>query len=119
MARRGFVPTFLYITAGLIVWAVRFLFVYSFAGVACARGWADSTIAGFRVVPFVIVAATIVGVAVTSMVLLRAGRGVRRGQFGEERLDGFIHAVAALMAGLSILAMAWETIPAFTVPICP
>lgn len=118
MARRGFLPTFLYITAGLIVWALRFLFVYSFTGIACARGWAGDTVVGFPVVPLVIVAGTIVGVAVTSVVLLRSARGLRRRRSGNERLDGFIHGVAGLVSGLAMLAMIWETLPAFTIPIC-
>ena len=37
-------PTFLYLGGGLIVWFVRFIGVYAFTGLACARSWQDTTV---------------------------------------------------------------------------
>jgi hypothetical protein len=110
-----FTPTFLYMTAGLVVWAVRFLAVYSFAGLACARAWADGM--ANPIVLFMVATAAI-GIGICAAVALHARSRLRRNAAGVVEGDRFIHATAALVAGIAALAIAWETVPAFFVPAC-
>jgi hypothetical protein len=110
-----FTPTFLYMTAGLIVWAVRFLAVYSFAGLACARGWADGSMN--PVIPFIVATAAI-GIGICAAVALHAISRLQTKAAGDSEGDRFVYATAALVSGIAALAIAWETVPVFIVPAC-
>jgi hypothetical protein len=115
----GFTPTILYLLGGLIVWAARFLFIYSFTALACARGLADASLFGFGIVPAVNVLAASIGVAICLTLIATAVARLRLIQADEE--DGsarFIHILAALVAGIAIVAMFWETIPVLFIPAC-
>jgi hypothetical protein len=111
----GFTPTFLYMLGGLIVWAARFLAVYGFTGLACARPWSTATIAGFPLLPAIVVASAVIGVAICAALATYAVSGFR--SEGSENLR-FVHAVAALVAGIAILAIIYETAPVFFLPGC-
>jgi hypothetical protein len=112
-----FTPTFLYMTAGLIVWALRFLAVYSFAGLACAGGWTDTGDALNPITIFVVASAGI-GVGLCAAVALHALARVRTALVAETNDRGFVHMLAALVAGIAALAIVWETLPVFVVPVC-
>ena len=115
-----FTPTFLYMLAGLIVWSVRFLVVYSFTAIACSRGWAGETLAGIGIVPLVVSVLTLASILGCIAVLARA---VPRLDFrwpdqDAEENTRFVHYVAATVAALALLAVIWETLPVFLVPVC-
>ena len=115
----GFTPTFLYLAGGLIVWAVRFLAVYIIVALACARGWSDATFLGLRVVDSVPVLATILGVAVCLALILNAFARLRALPAGGAAENSrFVHVVAALIAGIAMLAMILETAPVFFLSSC-
>ncbi|MCW5695586.1 MAG: hypothetical protein KIS96_02505 [Bauldia sp.] len=94
-----------FLFAGLIVWAVRFLAVYGFTAIACVNGWSGA-------VPVVIVAASVVAIAVNGVVI---AAGLRRN--GSEA-GRFLGLIAAAVAALSIIAIVFETLPAFLVDAC-
>ena len=115
----GFTPTFFYLTGGLIVWAVRFLAVYIIVALACARGWAEATFLGLRVVDSVPILATILGVAACLALILTAVARLRALPAGRGAENSrFVHVVAALIAGIAILAMVFETAPVFFLASC-
>jgi hypothetical protein len=105
----GFAGATFYLLAGLIVWAARFLGVYIFTAVACARGAAE-------LVPPVMVGAALLGSAICVALIVYALRSLRTGTAENFR---FFHIIAALVAAISILAMGWETVPALIIPVCP
>jgi hypothetical protein len=100
----------LYLLGGLVVWAARFLGVYIFAAVACARGTPE-------LVPPVMAGTALLGGAICIALILHAMRKLKAGV--PEENAHFIHIVAALVAGISILAMAWEIVPVLIIPVCP
>ena len=118
MTAPGFTRTFLYMLGGLIVWAIRFLAVYIFTALACARGWAEAELAGFGIVPAAIVLAAIAGIGACLALIVHACRRMRLRPEGDDNAR-FVHGLAALIAGIATVAMIWETVPAFFVTACP
>jgi hypothetical protein len=119
MPSAGFTPTMLYLLGGLIVWGVRFLFVYIFTALSCARGLSDATVSGFGMVQTAIVLSTLLGVGICAALIANAGMQLRHNR--TEPADStvrFVHVVAALVAGGSIIAMVWETAPVLFIPVC-
>ncbi len=109
-----------FLFAGLIIWATRFLFVYAFVALACARGFAEGAIAGIGIVPVAIVVATVAALAANGWVIIRGAVRARSGAAEADQHDSalFIGYVAAAVAALSIIAIVWETLPALVVPVC-
>jgi hypothetical protein len=115
----GSVPTFLYLFGGLFIWALRFLAGYSFVALACARGWHAGSIAGIGVVPLVVVVLTALALAACAAILVPALLSLRRAPpAAAEQAPAFIHAIAATVAALGMLAILWETLPFLLVPVC-
>lgn len=83
------------------LWAVHFVAIYGFTGLACARGMDGA-------VPWVVGIATIVAAALAAWMLAR----------GAGRRGDFIDATAAGLAGLALIAIAWEGLPALWVTPC-
>jgi hypothetical protein len=114
-----FTPTFLYLTGGLIIWAVRFLAAYIFTALACARGWDDSAVGEVGLVAAVVSFLTLVAVTGCGAILFHAAVHLRRAppEPAEENVR-FIHVMAGSIAALALLAIIWETLPVFVIPIC-
>ena len=91
----------LWISSGILLWALHFTAIYGFTALACARDFP-------RAVPWVIGAATLVAAALA--VALIATRWRRRGDF----LDWITAGVAAF----ALLAILWEAFPVLVVPAC-
>lgn len=91
----------LWMSSGVIVWALHFVAVYGFMGLACARGLEAA-------VPWTVGIATIVAAGLAAGLLVRGAR--RRAQF----VDG----IAAGLAGFALLAILWEGLPILMVAPC-
>jgi hypothetical protein len=106
---RSFPLTSLYIGAGLLIWAANFLVTYVFTAVACARGFASITMAGVRILVWVIVIATVSAILVAAWVAFKALSKYRArcARVGSSDPECFIHFTAAAVALLSMVAMAW------------
>lgn len=91
----------LWLSSGVIVWAVHFIGIYGFTGLACARGW-------HAAVPWGVGAATALAAAVAAMLLARALP--RRAAFEDAMVVG--------LAGFALLAIVWEGISIFMVAPC-
>lgn len=113
-----FLRTALFVMAGLLIWSVDFAFTYVFAAVACARGFAGRSVLGMGIVPFAIVAATIVCAAAAGAVLWRALHGYRQARRASTAdTEQFLLFTAFTVAALSLLAILWNGLAAW-VPAC-
>lgn len=97
---------------GLLVWAAHFLFVYVFAALACARGFASASLFGFGIVPATIVGST--AIAVLAVALHAALR--LREESHASRLP-FMNDLGVWVDALGILAMLM-TGATVIVPVC-
>jgi hypothetical protein len=97
----SFVRAGLLMSAGVLCWAVHFAAIYGFAGVACARGYAQA-------VPWAVLAITVVAGVGTVVVMRVALR----------RRESFEHWLAAALAGAALVAILWEALTALLVPAC-
>ena len=95
---KRFVRSALFATGGLLIWAADFLFVYVFAALACERGFAHA-------VPWVS-SVTAVVAAAACVVMLVAGLQAK----------SFIGRLAANVAGLALLAIAFIALPGVLLP---
>lgn len=79
------------LSAGVLVWALHFTFVYGFVGYACARGLEGT-------LPWAVGLATAAAAGLAAALLVR----------GLRRRSGFEDAVGAGLAGFALLAILWE-----------
>ncbi len=96
-----FVARSLWISAGVIVWALHFAAIYGFTALACARGLMGP-------VPSLIGIAGGVAAAIAAAIVVRGWR----------RRKSFEHWLSASVAGFALVAIVFETIPALAVPAC-
>lgn len=101
--------------AGFLAWGAQFGLIYAWTGTICGRGWADVRILGFGIVPAGITVATLAALAVAAAALIQGLRAYRRDR---AEVDRFHHAVMAWIAGLGLLAIAYNGLPAFILPAC-
>jgi len=110
--------TTLTVTAGLLIWAADFLFIYVFAALACARGFAHTTLLGFAIVPLVSTIATAVA-AVASIALIVAGAHRAAAATSHVPDDAtaapFLGRLATIVAMLGLIAIALTGLPGLLV----
>jgi hypothetical protein len=105
--------------APLVIWTVQLGFIYVFTALACARGFADAQVLGFAVVPFAIVAATVLSLGGAGASLVLAWRESR--VVAGDRLrptDGFFNYMALVLGAVSLAAIAWNGLTVFFVAAC-
>ena len=102
--------------AGMIAWAAQFTLIYGATAIACARGYEGAWLLGMRVIPLTIVGVTLAALGVTGFVLARA-LAARRGTEPTDSTE-FLNAATILIAGLSLVAILWQGLPALIVPPC-
>ncbi|MFO7277145.1 MAG: hypothetical protein DIU56_008950 [Pseudomonadota bacterium] len=114
---RPFTRTTIFMLAGLLIWAANLVFTYVFAALACARGFAGMRVLGAGIVPFAILAATLVSMVAVGVVLWAGWRGYgsARRHRGDET-DRFIHYVAVAAAAFSLVAIVWNGLAVAAVP---
>ena len=101
MSTMGIVRTSVRIFAGAIVWAAHFTAIYALTALACARDAADA-------VRMAIAIATLVAAAVAAAIVVREWR--RRAAF-----EGWL---AAAIAALAFVAIAWQAVPMLVLAPC-
>jgi hypothetical protein len=118
MAPASLTLTMLYMTAGLTIWALRFVAAYSFTAIACSRGW-DAASGRIGPVAMGVAALSLVAALGCAAIAAHAFVAIRAAPAGEaDDNRPFIHYVAASVALLGLLAIVWETVPLGIVPIC-
>ena len=91
----------LFMSSGVVIWALHFGAIYGLTGLACARGWQE-------MVPPGIGLATVVAAILAVAVVVAGWR--RRAQFESWMTAG--------IAALALVAILWEALPVLIVPIC-
>ncbi len=106
----GFSRTALSVTAGLLIWAADFLFIYVFAALACARGFSHATLLGLGIVPLASIVATLI--AGTASVAVIAAGARRAGAAGDQAPAlVFLGRLAMIVATLALIAVAFVGLP--------
>ncbi len=118
MRARSFPATVAGMMAAFLIWAAHFFAVYGLNGLACARGLDTLRVFGFPFVPFAVVAATALALLLAGAVLMTALLG--RGPAAQVREDPrrFIRWFTAGAAGVALVAILWNGLPALQVPPC-
>ena len=91
----------LFMSSGVVIWALHFGAIYGLTGLACARGWPEAVTPGVAL-------ATVVAALLALAVLVAGWR--RRVQFESWMTAG--------IAALALVAIVWEALPVLIVPIC-
>lgn len=112
-----FPRTTLTVTAGLLIWATDFLFIYVFAALACARGFAHTTVLGFDIVPFMSTLATAAAAASIALIVAGARRAVvaRAASVEDTPASAFLGRLAMIVAMLALIAIALTGLPGLLV----
>lgn len=97
----SFARTAFLLGAAPLAWAAHFLAIYALTGLACAR-------AAPGVVPWGVAVATIAAGALCVALIVRALRAP----------ESFENGLAAALAAMALLAIAWEAVPALLLRPC-
>ena len=111
-----FAPTVFVLTGALLVWMADFGFVYVFAAVACARGFADAHVFGLPLVPMSTTLASLAAAAVTVWLFRRGYRAHRAVAMDEH--DRFIAFVTLATSGLALIALVMLILPPLMIRAC-
>jgi hypothetical protein len=108
-----FTRRFLRLFSAPIIWAVHFLAVYTITGIFCARPHLQGQWLGIDAIVLGICVASAAAIAAICLLHQRDWRKCLR----SGKTD-FTHWTASSLGLLSIIAILWETIPVFIVPLC-
>ena len=108
--KRGFGATTLFLMGSLLTWLADFVFVYVFAAVACARGFAAHPIMGTDIVRFAATIATLAAATLTLVLLRKAVRSI--GPTGIDEHSRFIGFVALATSIIVLVAICWLALAA-------
>jgi hypothetical protein len=118
--RPGFATKFAFLNGGLIIWAAHFLFVYGVNGIVCARAPLGVEFLGGTFMPWVVLVATVFGVAASCAVALLAlaGRGPGIAAENDLSLREFWRFTTMIIAGLAVVAIVWTAVPILFIRPC-
>lgn len=114
--QRPFTSTTFLLAGGLLVWMADFGFVYVFAAVACARGFADATVFGLPLVPAVTTLASLSAGLLTAW-LLRRGYRIHHETAIDEH-ESFIGFVALATCAIALVALLMLILPPLLIQAC-
>jgi hypothetical protein len=97
----SFLAWALYSGSGLLIWVAQFLAGYIATALACARGLVD---------PRPVAIAVSVCAALACAGVLRHAVARMRQTFPEDEARRFLHRVAAVVAGVSLVAIGWTAL---------
>ncbi|MDQ4135958.1 MAG: hypothetical protein M3158_07240 [Pseudomonadota bacterium] len=105
-----------WMTSGFVFWTAQFTVIYAVTAVACARGWWRISLLGLDLVRAGIAVATLLALAATALVFWRA---FARGRNADEEASArFVETVTLWVCGLSLVAIAYNGLPALILPAC-
>ena len=111
-----FTPTSMLLVGGLLVWMATFTFLYVFAAVACAKGFADVRIAGLPLIPSVSVVTSLIAGA-ANVQLVRYGWRTHKQQTLDAH-SSFIGFVTFATSALGLVALVLLVLPPLFVQAC-
>jgi hypothetical protein len=109
MARR-FTPTAFLLCSGLLIWIGNFLFVYTFAALACAWRFAHVKVFGFDIVRLASSASSILAALAIVAVMWTMARRLRD-EPSSDAHSRFVRLVTLGAGGLALLALVWIALP--------
>ena len=115
-AQHAFLTTTLFIVGALLAWMGAFVFVYTFAAVACAKAFADVQLFGLPIVP-VVTTATCAITSVITVLLLRRGWARLRVEAASEH-ERFIGFVAFATSAIALFALVLLALPPLVMNAC-
>lgn len=115
--RHRFTATTFLVLGGLLVWMADFVFVYVFAAVACARGFADASLLGLPVVAFATLLSSLIAGAITVLIVRRGYRLHRAVEMDEH--TRFIGFVTFAGGALALVALVLLVMPVMVMSACP
>jgi hypothetical protein len=115
--QRRFTSTTVLLTGALLVWLADFAFVYVFAAVACARGFADVQTFGVPLVPAITTVASLSAGAIT-LWLLRRGHRAQQASAVDEH-SRFIAFVTLASSVIALVALLMLLLPPLLIRACP
>lgn len=120
MAERRFTAKTFLLFGGLLIWAAHFMFVYSANAVACQRGLENVRILGIGLIPFTVVLATLVALAVAGYVLAMAmgWLGPLRGESQNDPSSTFLSQITVVLTLISMIAITQSALPSLVVSPC-
>jgi hypothetical protein len=113
MRASSFTYNFLLLFSGPIIWAIHFLAIYGFTGVLCARPPVAAGWYGTGIAIWVITAASLLAVGAMAALCLRA-----KPRDATEDNHRFVRWMTVTLSLLSAIAILWETLAAYLVPVC-
>lgn len=115
--QQRFATTAFLLLGGLLVWMANFVFVYVFAAIACARGFADASVLGLPIVTMMTLLASLLAGAVTLSIARRGYRLLSQAERdGYMRFVGFVAVAGGVIA---LVALVMLVVPALAVSACP
>jgi hypothetical protein len=120
MADERIVGRLVFLLGGFLVWAGHLTFLYGFHALVCARPNTGTETPGMNVVPLTIGAATLIAIGLNLAILLTAirGRGPGIGGESDTAIRQFWRYGTAVVAGFSLLAVAWSGFPVIVIRSC-
>lgn len=115
--RHPFTTTAFLILGGLLAWMADFVFVYVFAALACARGFADVSWFGVPIVTLMTLLASALAGAAT-LLLVRRGFRLQRDEAVDDHAR-FIGFVTLASGGIALIALVLLVLPVLVVSACP
>lgn len=113
MRASSFTHNFLLLFAGPLIWAVHFVVIYGFIGIVCARPPASAGWLGIGIPVWGITAASLIAIAALMIIYLTVKP---RDTLRDNHI--FIRWMSLTLSLLSMIAIIWETLAAFLVPVC-
>ena len=110
MTRSAFVRTAATMSAGALVWAVHFVVIYGYTGLACARRFESAGATLVALVPWVIALGTLLASAAAAILI----RPVLK---ADQPVD-FTRWMGAGVAALGLAAMLMEAVSIVWLPVC-
>lgn len=118
-----FTRTFLLIFSGPIIWALHFVAIYGFTGIACARALHEVAWLGIGAVSWFIGISCLLALgAIAAIAALTAKKRNRMPPAGVNTMraekHSFIGSMTIMLGMLAAIAIIWETLPVLLVPAC-
>ncbi len=119
--RRSTAGTLLYMLIGPVVWSAHLGVIYFGQSMLCAHGLAGRSVAGMGIIPFLILSATLISLALLLAAVVAPAAASRfaraSGWFGQD--VAFYRRVMVLLAILSAVGVVWAGATTLAIPDCP
>lgn len=100
-----------FLCGGLLIWAAVFLFTYVFAAIACARGFSHALWLGSSVVPLLLIAVAVAALGGLHALARRIDALLVNSGRRSDDTQRLVAEVAAIVCGLALIAIVWNTLP--------